>query len=79
LLKALHAAALIGRARVGMCLFFLAALVVMQPGAGATIVGDATQEAAVWAIALVALALVSLFCSRADPRASTACQPGAEA
>jgi hypothetical protein len=79
LINALQAAAWIGRARVGMCLFFLVALVVMQPAAGATIVGDATQEAALWAIALAVLAMVSLFCSRAERHASTACQPGAEA
>jgi hypothetical protein len=79
LVETLHAAALIGRARVGMCLFFLAGLVVMQPGAGATLVGDASQEAALWAIALVALAMVSLFCAHAERGAATACQPAAQA
>jgi hypothetical protein len=73
--SALQAAALIGRARVGMCLFFLGGLVVMQPAAGAAIVGDATQEAAFWLIVLAVLGAVSFACSRA----ATACQPAVEA
>jgi Type I phosphodiesterase / nucleotide pyrophosphatase len=77
-IAALHVAAALGRARLGMCLFFLAGLVVMQPAAGAAIVGDATQEAAFWVIVLALLALVAL-CARVEPRAATACQPGAQA
>jgi hypothetical protein len=68
LARALHAAAWMGRARVGMCVFFLLGLVVMKPAAGAAIVGDASQEAAIWVIALALLGIVSL-----------ACQPRAEA
>jgi hypothetical protein len=68
LFRALREAVCIGRARLGMCLFFLAGLAVTQPAAGAAIVGDASQEAALWVIALAVLALVSL-----------ACQPSAEA
>jgi hypothetical protein len=79
LARALREAVCIGRARLGMCLFFLAGLVVTQPAAGAAIVGDASQEAALWVIALAVLAIVSLACSRAEPRTSTACQPSAEA
>jgi hypothetical protein len=79
LVAALREAVCIGRARLGMCLFFLAGLVVMQPAAGATIVGDVSQEGAIWVVALVVLALASLFGSRAEPRASTPCQASAEA
>jgi hypothetical protein len=67
LTRALREAAWIGRARLGMCLFFLAGLVVTEPAAGAAIVGDASQEAALWVVVLGALAL-----------ASWACQPSAE-
>jgi hypothetical protein len=68
LASALSAAAWMGRARVGMCVFFVLGLVVMQPAAGAAIVGDASQEAAIWVIALGLLGIASL-----------ACQPRAEA
>lgn len=68
LVHALGEAVWIARARVGMCLFFLAGLVVMQPSAGAAIVGDASQEAAIWVIALAVLALAALFCARAETR-----------
>jgi hypothetical protein len=79
LARLLRDAAYIGSARLGMCLFFLVGLLVMQPGAGAAIVGDASQEAALWVIALLVLALASLCCAREDPRASTACQPSPQA
>lgn len=58
----LEASASIGRARVGMCLFFLGALLVGHPDAGATIVGDAIQEAAFWSIVLATLGIVTSAC-----------------
>jgi hypothetical protein len=76
--SALHGAALIGRARVGMCVFCLGGLVVMQPAAGAAIVGDATQEAALWVIALAVLAVLSLACARTDLRAPAPCLPATQ-
>ncbi len=77
LVGALREAVCIGGARLGMCLFFLAGLSMTQPAAGAALVGDASQEAALWVIALAVLAVVLLLCARAEPRATTACQAGA--
>ena len=76
---ALREAVCIGRARLGLCLFFLAGLALAQPEAGAAIVGDVSQEAALWVVALTALTFVSFFCSPAGPRAATSCQVTAEA
>jgi Type I phosphodiesterase / nucleotide pyrophosphatase len=61
---ALRVAVYVGRARLGMCSFFLAGLLLMQPAAGAALVGDASQEAALWVLVLGVLAIVSWACQR---------------